>query len=402
MNALPANGLGEPALACPVVPLVPTPFNDLCRAAQADDELALAVERVARSGRYLLGEQTDGLERELAGYLDVGAVVAVASGTDALELALTALAAPGEEVLTVANAGGYAAIAARRCGLSVRFVDVDERDLLVSPDALERAIGERTRVVVVTHLYGKMARVGEIRELCRARGVRVLEDCAQAIGARADGASAGSVGDAAAFSFYPTKNLGALGDGGAVATSDRTIAERVRRLRQYGWQVKYEIAEDRGGNSRLDEIQAAALRVRLPGLDGANRRRREIAARYAAAVAGSPVRMAQDGGEDYVAHLAVIRAPDRGRIARALAERGVGTAIHYPLPDHRQPVLGRSEQSLPVSERACEEVLSLPCFPELTEAEVESVCSALRAAVEPWGWRSRSDGGVVAMVEARP
>ncbi|HEX3693105.1 MAG TPA: DegT/DnrJ/EryC1/StrS family aminotransferase [Solirubrobacteraceae bacterium] len=381
---------------------VPTPFNDLRRAAQGDEELTLAVERVARSGRYLLGEQTDGLERELAAYLGVGAVVAVANGTDALELALTALAAPGEEVLTAANAGGYAAIAARRCGLTVRYVDVDERDLLLSPDGLQRAIGARTRVVVVTHLYGKMARVEEIRELCWARGVRVLEDCAQAIGARASGALAGSVGDAAAFSFYPTKNLGALGDGGAVATSDRTIAERVRRLRQYGWQGKYEIVEDRGGNSRLDEIQAAALRSRLPGLDGANRRRREIAARYAVAVSGSQVRMAQDGGEDYVAHLAVIRAPDRGRIACALAERGIGTAIHYPLPDHRQPVLGNSEQRLPVSERACEEVLSLPCFPELTDTEVEGVCSALRAVAKPAGRQRGAGEKTVAVAESVP
>jgi dTDP-3-amino-2,3,6-trideoxy-4-keto-D-glucose/dTDP-3-amino-3,4,6-trideoxy-alpha-D-glucose/dTDP-2,6-dideoxy-D-kanosamine transaminase len=359
------------------------PFNDLSRAACADDEVAQAVDRVVRSGRYLLGEETECFERELAGYLGVGEVVAVASGTDALELALTALAATGREVLTAANAGGYAAIAARRRGSSVRFVDVAEDDLLLRPDGVERALTPRTGVVVVTHLYGKMARVREIRALCHERGVRVLEDCAQAAGARIDGALAGSIGDAAAFSFYPTKNLGALGDGGAVATSDPALARRVRRLRQYGWGEKYEVVEDRGANSRLDEVQAAVLRTRLSRLDASNRRRRAIARRYADAVAGTSLRMVGGDGEDHVAHLAVVRSPSRERLAAALATHGVGTAVHYPLPDHRQAVpLGVAEQGLPVTERACGEVLSLPCFPELGDEEVDGVCSALQAVVE--------------------
>jgi dTDP-3-amino-2,3,6-trideoxy-4-keto-D-glucose/dTDP-3-amino-3,4,6-trideoxy-alpha-D-glucose/dTDP-2,6-dideoxy-D-kanosamine transaminase len=362
--------------------VIPIPFNDLRRAVDASDEVAQAVERVARSGRYLLGEETACLERELADYLGVGEVVAVASGTDALELALTALAVPGQEIITAANAGGYAAVAARRCGLTVRFADVEENDLLLAPGAVERALTPRTSAVVVTHLYGKMARVEEIRELCRSRGVRVLEDCAQAAGARTAGVLAGSVGDAAAFSFYPTKNLGALGDGGAVATSDGALAARVRRLRQYGWSAKYEIAEDRGGNSRLDEIQAAVLRTRLPHLDTANLRRREIARRYADAVADTPLRMVHGDGEDYVAHLAVVRTPRRERLATALGAHGIGTAIHYPRPDHKQVALGALEQSLPVTERACGEVLSLPCFPELGDGEVDGVCSVLRVVAE--------------------
>ena len=362
--------------------VIPIPFNDLRRAVDRDDEVARAVERVARSGRYLLGEETECFELELAGYLGVGEVVAVGSGTDALELALTALAVPGEEVLTAANAGGYAALAARRCGLTVRFADVNDNDLLLTPDAVERAMTPRTSVVVVTHLYGKMARVEEIRELCRPLGVRVLEDCAQAAGARAAGVLAGAVGDAAAFSFYPTKNLGALGDGGAVATSEQALAARVRRLRQYGWGVKYEIAEDRGGNSRLDEIQAAVLRTRLPHLDQSNRRRREIARRYAEALASTPLSMVHEDGEDYVAHLAVVRTAHRGQLAAELAAHAIGTAVHYPRPDHKQAFLCTAETGLPVTERACTEVLSLPCFPELENEEVDSVCSALRAVGE--------------------
>lgn len=362
--------------------VIPIPFNDLRRAVDAGEEVAQAIERVARSGRYLLGEETACFERELAEYLGVDEVVAVASGTDALQLALTALAVPGQEILTAANAGGYATLAARRCGLTVRFADVDEGDLLLTPDAVERALTPRTSVVVVTHLYGKMARVEEIREVCSARGVRVLEDCAQAAGARARGALAGAVGDAAAFSFYPTKNLGALGDGGAVATSEKTLAARVRRLRQYGWGAKYEIAEDRGGNSRVDEIQAAVLRTRLPHLDESNRRRREIARRYAEALADTPLRMVHGDGEDYVAHLAVVRTQHRRLLAAELGVRGVATAVHYPRPDHKQAVLCAAETCLPVTERACEEVLSLPCFPELEDEEVDSVCSSLRAVAE--------------------
>ena len=362
--------------------VIPIPFNDLRRAVDVGEEVAQAIERVARSGWYLLGEETACFEQELADYLGVDEVVAVASGTDALQLALTALAVPGQEILTAANAGGYAALAARRCGLTVRFADVDEGDLLLTPDAVEMALTPRTSVVVVTHLYGKMARVREIREVCRARGVRVLEDCAQAAGARAGGDLAGAVGDAAAFSFYPTKNLGALGDGGAVATSEKELAARVRRLRQYGWEAKYEIAEDRGGNSRVDEIQAAVLRTRLPHLDESNRRRREIARRYAEALADTPLRMVHGAGEDYVAHLAVVRTRHRRLLASELGARGVDTAVHYPRPDHKQAVLCSVETRLPVTERACEEVLSLPCFPELQDEEVDSVCSSLRAVAE--------------------
>ncbi len=358
------------------------PFNDLRRAADRVQALA-ALERVARSGRYLLGEETRDFERELAGYLGAAHAVCVGSGTDALELALAALVrTPGAEVVCAANAGGYGTIAARRRNLTVRFADVEDGSLLLTPETVERALTPRTQVVIVTHLYGKMAPVAEIYDLCHAQGVRVLEDCAQAAGARSGGRRAGSIGDASAFSFYPTKNLGAMGDGGAIVTSEEEIAGRARRLAQYGWSEKYRIEEDGGVNSRMDELQAAVLRTRLDGLDRSNARRRAIARQYAEALCSSTVRFTHRGGEDYVAHLAVVRSTERTRLAAELGARGVATAIHYPIPDHRQPAIGLPEVTLPVTEAAAEQVLSLPCFPQLEDGEVQRVCAALRAAVE--------------------
>ncbi len=357
---------------------ITVPFNDLRRSANRDEEIIAAVVRTAGSGWYLLGRETTAFENELADYLGTRHAICMANGTDALELALVALGcAPGDEILTVANAGGYTTTAARRRGLEVRFADVGESDLLLAPQAVERSLTPRTKVVVVTHLYGKMAQVGDIRDLCHARGIKLLEDCAQAAGARADGCLAGSVGDAGAFSFYPTKNLGALGDGGAVVTSDEEVARRVKRLRQYGWATKYEVAEDGGRNSRIDEIQAAVLRVRLRRLDDSNRRRGEIVKSYAEALSATDVQVAHNGGEDNVAHLAVVRSPRRSELADRLRARGIETAIHYPIPDHRQAVIGAENVSLPITEAAATEVLSLPCFPELEPEEIETVCSAL-------------------------
>jgi dTDP-4-amino-4,6-dideoxygalactose transaminase len=357
------------------------PFNDLRRAAAESEEAVAAVERVARGGHYLLGEETEAFERDFAGYLDARYAVCVGNGTDALGLALAALGAtPGGEVVNAANAGAYGTVAARRRALAVRFADVDENSLLLTAATVERALTARTQVVIVTHLYGKMAPVAEIVDLCHARGVRVLEDCAQAAGARSDGRRAGSIGDASAFSFYPTKNLGAMGDGGAVVTSGEEVAGRARRLAQYGWGEKYRIDEDGGVNSRLDELQAAVLRTRLGALDRGNARRRAIARRYADALDSTSVRFTHRGGEDYVAHLAVVRSSDRARLAGELAARGVATAVHYPIPDHRQPAIGAPGVTLPVTEAAAEQVLSLPCFPQLEDGEVQHICAALRDA----------------------
>ena len=236
-------------------------------------------------------------------------------------------------------------------------------------------------MVVVTHLYGRMADVAGIRDGCARRGMRVVEDCAQAIGAIGPSGRAGSVGDAAAFSFYPTKNLGALGDGGAVATSRREVAEQVRRLRQYGWGSKYTVAVDGGRNSRLDELQAAVLRVRLPRVDGWNARRRSIIARYAQSAAGTSVTVAPAIDASHAGHLAVALSEERENVRNVLSEHGVQTDVHYPLADHRQEPFAAAYRDvhLPNTEWAQGRIFSLPCFPELTEVEIEQVCDALAA-----------------------
>jgi dTDP-4-amino-4,6-dideoxygalactose transaminase len=237
------------------------------------------------------------------------------------------------------------------------------------------------RAVVVTHLYGLVADIEDIVGLCRPHGVAVVEDCAQAAGARRGNRRAGALADAATFSFYPTKNLAALGDGGAVTTDRDDVAERVRLLRQYGWSPKYEVTVADGRNSRLDEVQAAVLRTRLRQLDEWNERRREIARRYAGALAPETGRLVAREGGDYVAHLAVVLAEEREDLRARLDTAGIGTDIHYPVADHHQPAWRGDypDLSLPVTERAVASVLSVPCFPELTDEEVDRVCEVLHA-----------------------
>jgi aminotransferase EvaB len=356
------------------------PLNDLARgASEQRAELHAAIERVVDSGWYVLGGEHAAFEDELAAFLGVEACVGVANGTDALELAIRALAPHASVVVTAANAGMYSSTAARRAGCAVRYADVDRVTLTLDWATVEPSLDDAVSVVVVTHLYGRMAAVGEIVEGCSRRGIRVIEDCAQAIGAVAPAGRAGSLGDAAAFSFYPTKNLGALGDGGAVATTRPEVAEQVRRLRQYGWESKYTVAVDGGRNSRLDELQAAVLRVRLPRVEGWNARRRAIISRYAEAAAGTAVAVAPALDASHAAHLAVALCGERERVRRALAERGVQTDIHYPLADHRQEPFAAAYRDvhLPATEWAAERIFSLPCFPELREDEIEQVCDAL-------------------------
>ena len=360
------------------------PVNDLRRAWLIDSPgVRDAVARVIASGWYVQGPEHSAFENELATMLGVRHVAGVASGTDALVLAMLAVGCgPGAEVATAANAGGYATGAARQIGAPVVYCDVDPITLLVTRRTLEGAIGPSTRAVVVTHLFGNVADVGSIVALCRPRGIAVIEDCAQAIGGRdRAGRRTGSLGDVATFSFYPTKNLGAIGDGGAVATNDDAVNTRVRSLRQYGWSTKYRIEEPFGRNSRLDELQAAVLRVGLVGLDERNDRRRAIARRYADACRTEAVRTVSGAGCETVAHLAVVRAKDRNGLRHVLDDQGIDTDIHYPVLDHRQ--VGLAPPVRPVdlrhSERAVDEILTLPCFPEMTDEEVERVAGAIDA-----------------------
>jgi dTDP-4-amino-4,6-dideoxygalactose transaminase len=346
-------------------------------------EVTQAFHRVIASGRYVHGEEHAAFENELAQYVGVRHCIGVACGTDALELALHAVGCqPGDEVLTAANCGAYASVAARNAGLRPRYADVDPETLCLSPSTIQAALGPGVRAAVVTHLYGRIADIDSIVTVCHERGIAVVEDCAQAIGARWKGRRAGSFGDAAAFSFYPTKNLAAVGDGGAVTTDVPKVADTVRRLRQYGWGEKYSITMPGGRNSRLDELQAAILRARLHHLDEHNDRRRRIVGQYAAALTPSAGRFVASPGADFVGHLAVLlAASDRAELRASLAEAGIGTDIHYPIADHRQPAWQDeySQVRLPVTEDVVGRVLTVPCFPELTDDEVSWICEVLRA-----------------------
>jgi len=346
-------------------------------------EIDAAVARVLAGGWYILGPEVRAFESEFAAYLGVEHAVGVASGTDAVLLALRALGVgPGDEVITVAHTAVATVTAIELCGAIPRLVDIDSVTYTLDPTHLAAAITPRTRAIVPVHLYGAPADLDAILAVARAHGLLVVEDCAQAHGARTQGRTVGTLGDAAAFSFYPTKNLGALGDGGAVATNRPEVAERLRLLRQYGWRERY-VSDVAGTNSRLDELQAAILRVRLGHLEAENEARRRLAARYDAALAGLPIALPAARPDDCpVYHLYVIRAAARDALAEHLRARGIGTGVHYPVPVHRQPAyahLGYGPGSLPATEAAAAEVLSLPMYPDLTEGAVDTVAAAIRA-----------------------
>jgi dTDP-3-amino-2,3,6-trideoxy-4-keto-D-glucose/dTDP-3-amino-3,4,6-trideoxy-alpha-D-glucose/dTDP-2,6-dideoxy-D-kanosamine transaminase len=325
------------------------------------------------------------VRERFAEYCGVRHAIGTASGTDALELALAACGVErGDQVATVANAGGYATTAILAAGGEPLYVDIDAGTMLMDARALAAALGPRTRAVVATHLYGRMCDMPAI--LAAAEGRPVIEDAAQAHGAVLAGKRAGAWGTLGCFSFYPTKNLGALGDGGAVTTDDAALAERVRQLRQYGWRERNQAALPGGRNSRLDEMQAAMLLVKLPHLDEWNARRRAIADGYTRGLVGLPLLAAAPtpGGGEWVAHLYVVRMARRDQWRAALAALGIGSGIHYPAPDHRQSAwcgAGWARVELPETERSCREVLTLPCFPELTEPETERVMAAIHATV---------------------
>ncbi len=363
------------------------PLVDLKTAyARLHAEIDAAVARVLAGGWYILGPEVSAFEAEFAAYLGASHAVGVASGTDAVLLALRALGVgPGDEVITVAHTAVATVAAIALCGATPRFVDIDPATYTLDPGRLEAAITPRTRAVVPVHLYGAPADMPPILAIARAHGLLVVEDCAQAHGATTGGRRVGTLGDAAAFSFYPTKNLGALGDGGAVVTDRPEVAERLRLLRQYGWRERY-VSDVEGVNSRLDELQAAILRVRLRHLDAENAARRRLAARYDAALAGLPLGLpSARPDERAVYHLYVVAADKRDALAAHLAAQGIGTGVHYPVPIHRQPAYahhGYGSGSLPATEAAAARVLSLPMYPDLPEAAVDQVAAAVRSYFE--------------------
>lgn len=360
------------------------PFLDLERGvAKLRSELHGAFSSVARSGRFILGPQVEAFEREFAAHIGVRHVVGCGCGTDAITLGLLAGGiGPGDEVVTTPNTAFPTIAAIVRTGATPRFCDVLDHSLLMDPDSLVRSISRRTRAVVPVHLYGGPAPMKEICRIARRNDLWVVEDCAQAHGASITGCSVGGWGHCGAFSFYPTKNLGALGDGGSIVTNSKEIAERLRRLRQYGLEPGYKVSAI-GLCSRLDELQAALLRVRITQLSDDNQRRRAIWRRYQREL-GNMVRIVdQTAFGDSAVHLAVIRVTARDEFRSRLMRCGVETAVHYPRPAHLQMCLkGKhpSRRAFPISERACEDVVSLPCYPELTDREATHVIESVRRA----------------------
>lgn len=348
------------------------------------EELQVAMGRVLSRGWFSMGPEVEAFEDEFAAFCGVTHCVAVANGTDALELSLRGLGiGAGDEVITVPNAGMYSTAAILATGATPVFADVDPRTLTITAALARAQVSARTRAVIVTHLFGRMAPMKELCALARLEGFVIIEDCAQAHGALQGGVRAGAWGTAAAFSFYPTKNLGAVGDAGAVATRDSDLAAQIRRLRQYGWEQKYHSMVPGGRNSRLDELQAAVLRVKLAYLDQWNQRRRRVAACYAEHLSHADVATPTVEGDDYVAHLFVVRTARRAALRKLLSDNGVATDVHYPRLDYEQSSL---KSAFPAvhranSELAAREVLSLPCYPEISLSSVRACC----AVINRWG-----------------
>lgn len=337
----------------------------------------LAVQRVLQSGRFVLGEEGKAFEAEFAAHLGSGQVTGVASGTDAIELLLRALEiGPGDGVVLPALAPSAVAAAVRRAGTHIVLCDVEDETLTLCPVALRECLKSASgiKAVLAVHLYGHPCDWRALEEVCEAHDVFLIEDAAQAHGAVWNQKAVGTLGKASVWSFYPTKNLGALGDAGAVWTSEAALAEKLRCLREYGWRRRH-ISEVAGINSRLDEIQAAMLRVKLPQLARHNERRRELAARYTAALRQVRLPVVREGCE-HAFHLHVVRTEHRDALLAHLRRHGVPAAVHYPAALHQQPAFASGE-TFPVARKAVNEVLSLPMHPYLSDAAVEAVCGVM-------------------------
>ena len=364
------------------------PFLDLRAQNQTvADELQAAFARVLQSGQYVLGSELTAFEEEFASYCGVDHFVGVSNCLDGLTLVLHALGiGTGDEVIVPSNTYIATWLAVSRVGASVMPVEPDEATYNIAPPRIEAAITERTRAIIAVHLYGLAADMDAICDVARRYRLPVIEDAAQGHGARCRGRRTGSLGHAAVFSFYPSKNLGGLGDGGGVATSDAVLADRLRVLRNYGSRVKYH-NETQGYNCRLDELQAAFLRVKLRSLDQDNSRRRELADYYGTHLAdvAQLVLPAVPVWADHVWHLFVVRHPRRAELQTHLAADGIDTLIHYPVPPHLQPAyasFGWPEGTFPVAERIHREVLSLPIGPSMTIESARTVAASLKRFAE--------------------
>jgi dTDP-4-amino-4,6-dideoxygalactose transaminase len=345
------------------------------------EEIDAAIKNVLRKGHFILGEEVVAFEREFSDYLGIQHTIGVANGTDALHLALAACdIGPGDEVITVAHTAVATVSAILLAGAKPVFVDIDPVTFTLDPEKLAEVYTLKVKAIIAVHIYGQCVDLDGVMAFAKEKDLVVIEDCAQCHGAFYKGRRAGTWGDISCFSFYPTKNLGALGDGGAVATNSTALYEKISLLRQYGWKERF-ISLCFGWNSRLDEIQAAILRVKLRNLDEDNRKRQRIAEHYIQALSQTELVLPQTGKDrDHVFHLFVIRAQERALLIEQMDKQGIKCGVHYPMPIHKQP--GYAEEfgekvSLPETERAAKEILSLPMYPQLKHEEVDRVIMAL-------------------------
>ena len=367
-------------------PVTQVPMNDLkIQYGTIKEEMDAALAEVIANCSFILGPQVQAFEGEYAAYCGAKHAIGVSNGTDALKLALVAAdVGPGDEVITTPHTFGATVEAILQVGAKAVLADIEPNCFTLDIEQVERRITERTKAIIPVHIYGQMADMDPLVELGRERGLAVIEDAAQAHGALYKGKKAGSIGDVGCFSFYPGKNLGAYGDAGGLVTSDDALANRLRELRNHGQDpTKKFFYRELGYNHRMDGLQGAVLKVKLPYLDGWNQRRREVAARYDEGLGDlEPVTVpAVAAYGEHVYHLYVIRVSDREELAADLKEHGIQTAVQYPHPLHLTAAfadLGHQEGDLPVCEQACKEIISLPMFPDLTDEQVEHVIDKVR------------------------
>ena len=359
--------------------MISVPMFNLAQVTDVD-KLTKISATILNSPQHILGQNVQSFEIKFADYIGVKHCLGVANGSDALVIALRSIGIKkGDEVATVANAGFYTCAALNLIGAIPIFIDIDPDSLLIDPIDLEKKmITNNIKVVVVTHLYGQAAPIKDVIELCSKSGIKVIEDCAQATGAQVEGKKVGSFGDISTFSFYPTKNLGAVGDGGAVLTNDGHIAKIVMKIRQYGWGEKYSVEIENGTNSRLDELQAAFLIAKLDDLDNWNQQRITIAEQYVNAFEKTKVKALKNTLKG-VAHLFVILTDDIDKLVEHLSKNSIQSGIHYPISDHKQAIYKEKfkEMNLPVTDNSVDRILSLPIYPGMKQEEIDHVINVV-------------------------
>lgn len=338
-----------------------------------------AIERVLNSGKYILGEEVNNFEKEFAQFIGTSECIGVGSGTEALHIALRALGiGPGDEVITTSHTAVATASAISLCGAKGVFVDIEADFYTIDPQKIAQAITNKTKAIIPVHIYGHACDMDKIMEIARSNNLYVIEDCAQAHGTLYKQQRVGSIGDMGCFSFYPTKNLGAIGDGGAVVTNNKELAQKSKLLREYGWERRYTSSYE-GWNSRLDEIQAAILRVKLKCLDTDNKKREGIAEFYRQSLTLLPIILPKCGRHSsHVYHLYVIRLSDRDQLKDYLGKRDIQTSIQYPVPVHKQMHYMDNNTKLPITEEFADEILSLPMYPEIETQELVTITAAIK------------------------